>query len=103
MQHLPGSGGRRLRPDVRRTRQEYLKAERKSQVPGYNPVEGLGENGKRLCLYIHQTKNAVISKTMAADSPAERAHWRSVLKAYDGYMQYHVRQISGSEDLRTCA
>ncbi|ORX41215.1 N2227-like protein-domain-containing protein [Kockovaella imperatae] len=25
-----------------------------------------------------------------ADSPEERAHWRAVLKAYDGYMQYHL-------------
>lgn len=25
------------------------------------------------------------------DSAEERAHWKSVLKAFDGYMQYHVR------------
>jgi hypothetical protein len=26
-----------------------------------------------------------------ADSPEEKAHWKAVLKAFDGYMQYHVR------------
>jgi carnosine N-methyltransferase len=26
-----------------------------------------------------------------AESPEEKAHWHSVLKAFDGYMQYHVR------------
>ncbi|ORY35874.1 N2227-like protein-domain-containing protein [Naematelia encephala] len=25
-----------------------------------------------------------------ADTPEERAHWRSVLRAFDGYMQYHL-------------
>lgn len=25
-----------------------------------------------------------------ANTPEERAHWRDVLRAFDGYMQYHV-------------
>ena len=29
-----------------------------------------------------------------ADSPEEKAHWHSVLKAFDGYMQYHVRPLA---------
>lgn len=29
-----------------------------------------------------------------SQSPEEKAHWHSVLKAFDGYMQYHVRASS---------
>lgn len=28
-----------------------------------------------------------------ADSPEERQHWRDILKAFDGYMQYHVSYL----------
>lgn len=35
------------------------------------------------------------------DSPEERAHWRDVLGAFDGYMQYHVSVLPGWTD-RSC-
>lgn len=28
-----------------------------------------------------------------AESPEEKAHWQSVIKAFDGYMQYHVGEL----------
>lgn len=41
-----------------------------------------------LCLSLY-TYHPLRSCDMA-NSPEERAHWRDVLRAFDGYMQYHV-------------
>jgi len=44
-----------------------------------------------------------------ADSQEERAHWRDILRAFDGYMQYHVSkegwavEVSAQPLLKTTA
>jgi hypothetical protein len=34
-----------------------------------------------------------LHRSKMAESLEEKAHWQSVIKAFDGYMQYHVGQL----------